>query len=164
LNPIDLINSKKQHLARYANQNGANGELVTIESNDNWIPRPQKNELKLLLTALEETGISIKRSSFDALSIPKGVTVDFNDLESIKASLSKIVFIEIKSANQDRVKEDFTGFFFALTENEIKAAEALGNRHQVALYNKKTSEILMTTVPEIINRAKSSTWQVSVQL
>lgn len=151
-------------MARYANQNGSNGELITIESNDNWIPRPKGNELKLLLSALEETGISIKRSSFDALSIPKGVTVDFNDLESIKGSLSQIVFIEIKSANQDRVKEDFTGFFFALTENEIKAAEALGNRHQVALFNKKTSEILMTTVSEIINRAKSSTWQVSVQL
>ncbi|HIF9513196.1 hypothetical protein [Photobacterium kishitanii] len=164
MNPIDVINSKKQHLARYANQNGSNGELITIESNDNWIPRPKGNELKLLLSALEETGISIKRSSFDALSIPKGVTVDFNDLESIKGSLSQIVFIEIKSANQDRVKEDFTGFFFALTENEIKAAEALGNRHQVALFNKKTSEILMTTVSEIINRAKSSTWQVSVQL
>ena len=164
MNPIDVINSKKQHLARYANENGLNGELVTIESNENWIPRPKGNELKLLLSALEETGIIIKRSSFDALSIPKEVTVDFNDLESIKASLSDIVFIEIKSANQDRVKEDFTGFFFALTENEIKAAEALGNRHQVALYNKKTSEILMTSVSEIINRAKSSTWQVSVQL
>ena len=164
MSPIDVIKLKKQHLARYANQNGSNGELVTIESNDNWIPRPKGSALKLLLLALEEDGISIKRSSFDALSIPGGVVVDFNNLESIKNSLSEMVFIEIKSANQDRVKKDFTGFFFALTENEIKAAEALGNRHQVALFNKKTSEILMTSVAEIINRAKSSTWQVSVQL
>ncbi|WP_165726265.1 hypothetical protein [Pseudoalteromonas sp. SA25] len=164
MNPIDVINSKKQHLARYANENGSNGELVTIELNENWIPRPKGNELKLLLLALKEVGIIIKRSSFDALSIPKGISIDFNDLVSIKASLSNITFIEIKSANQDRVKKDFSGFFFALTENEIKAAEALGDRHQVALYNKKTSEVLMTSVVEIINRAKSSTWQVSVQL
>lgn len=164
MNPVDVIKSKKQHLARYANENGSNGELVTIESNENWISRPKGNELKLLLSALEDTGVSIKRSSFDALSIPKGITVDFNDLESIKNSLAEISFIEIKTANQDRVKADFSGFFFALTENEIKAAEALGKRHQVALFNKKTSEVLITSVAEIINRAKSSTWQVSVQL
>ncbi|MBE0382798.1 hypothetical protein PCARR_a3637 [Pseudoalteromonas carrageenovora IAM 12662] len=53
-----------------------------------------------MLSALKEVGVIIKHSSFDALSIPKGVSIDFNDLVSIKASLSDITFIEIKSANQ----------------------------------------------------------------
>ena len=51
-----------------------------------------------------------------------------------------------------------------IIKNEIKAAETLGNRCLVAFYNKRTSEILMTSVSEIINSAKSSTRQVSVQL
>ena len=73
-------------------------------------------------------------------------------------------FVEIKSANQARVKPGFSGFFFALTESEIVAAEALGKRHLVALYNKLTGELCLTSVPEILARAKSSNWQLSVQL
>jgi len=73
-------------------------------------------------------------------------------------------FIEIKSANQSRVKPGFNGFFFALTESEISAADQLKERHRVALYNKVTGEVLLTSVTEILARAKSSTWQVSVQL
>lgn len=42
LNPVDVINSKKQHVARYANQNGSDGKLITIESNDNWILDPKE--------------------------------------------------------------------------------------------------------------------------
>lgn len=75
-------------------------QMVTIELNENWIPRSKGNELKLLLSAFKEVGVIIKHSSFDALSIPKGVSIDFNDLVSIKASLTDITFIEIKSANQ----------------------------------------------------------------
>lgn len=164
MNLLEVINLKKQHLARYSNENGAHGELRILKSNDKWIPRPKGAALKLLLSVLKETGISIKPSSFDALSIPEGITIDFNDVDSIKNVISEIVFIEVKTANQDRVKEDFKGFFFALTENEIAAAEVLGSRHQVALFNKKTSKIMMTTVSEIVSRSKSSTWQVSIQL
>jgi hypothetical protein len=51
-----------------------------------------------------------------------------------------------------------------IIKNEIKAAEALGNRCLVAFCNKRTAEILMTSVSEIINSAKSLTRQVSVQL
>ncbi|GAB3836001.1 hypothetical protein GCM10028821_33690 [Hymenobacter jeollabukensis] len=75
-----------------------------------------------------------------------------------------MVFIEIKTANQARVKDDFSGFFFALTESEIAAAEALGTRHRVALFNNITGAALLTSVADIMARAKSSSWQVSVQL
>lgn len=75
-----------------------------------------------------------------------------------------VKLIEIKSASQARVKPGFAGFFFALTEGEIVAAEALGSRHRVALYNKLTGELQLTSVPEILARARSSNWQLSVQL
>lgn len=152
-----MIKLKKVHLTRFANQNGAIGESESVESQINWLPRPKGVQLKNLLTVLENNGIYIKGSSFDALSIHENVNIDFNNKESIENSLDDITFIEIKTANQDRVKEDFSGFFFALTESEIHAAEILGNKYIVAFFNKKTSEILLTSVPEIIRRSKSMT-------
>lgn len=164
LKPIEVIELKKKHLARFANQKGAEGESNVIEEMSDWIPRPKGDELKNLLSVLADSGISIKRSSFDAISYRNVENLDLTDPVAIKNAISEMVFIEIKTANQDRVKENFTGFFFALTESEIAASEALGTQHKVALFNKKTGVIRMTTVPEIIGRAKSMNWQVSVQL
>ena len=73
-------------------------------------------------------------------------------------------FVEIKTASQSRVKPGFDGFFFALTESEIVAAEVLGMCQRVALYNKHTGESLLTSISEILTRKKYSTWQLSVQL
>lgn len=104
----------------------------------------------------------IKGSSFDAIAMP--YPIDFADPAAVRSALGEMVFIEIKTANQARTKEGFAGFFFALTESEIAAAEALKERHRVALYNKLTTELLMTSIPEILARARSTTWQLSVQL
>ena len=164
MKPIEVIELKRKHLARFANQTGAEGEVNAVDSMNDWTPRPKGEGLKVLLSALEESGVSIKGSSFDAISHANAEKLDFTNLTAVKAAISEMVFIEIKTANQERVKEDFTGFFFALTESEIAASEALGERHKVALFNKKTGVIQMTTVPEIIGRAKSTNWQVSVQL
>ncbi|MCG6311839.1 hypothetical protein [Vibrio vulnificus] len=164
MNPSEVIELKKNHLLRFANESGAKGEILSIEANEDWIPRPKGDRLKNLLSALELTGLNIKRSSFDALSIPADIEVDFGSIESILEALPKITFIEIKTANQERVKEDFSGFFFALTESEISAAEQLGDRHKVALFNKRTSKMVMTTVSDIVAKSRSMTWQVSVQL
>ncbi|MBB1489489.1 hypothetical protein [Oceanospirillum sediminis] len=164
MKPQEVIDLKRKHLLRFANENGANGELELIKSNDDWIPRPKGQQLRNLLLALENSGVFIKRSSFDALSIPKNIEIDFDDTVLLEELLPDITFIEIKTANQERVKEDFSGFFFALTENEISAAEQLGDRHKVAMFNKRTSQIVITSVADIISRSKSMTWQVSVQL
>ena len=72
-----------------------------------------------------------------SISHPNATKIDFTDPDAIKAAIGEMVFVEIKSANQDRVKENFTGYFFALTESEIAASDVLGNRHVVILYNKK---------------------------
>lgn len=164
MKPIEVIEAKKKHLARLANQSGAAGEVSAIESIENWVPRPRGKGLKVLLAALEAEGIKIKPSSFDAISLPSMSVIEFENMESVIATLHDMVFIEIKTANQSRVKDDFTGFFFALTESEITAAEALGERHKVALFNKVSGAMQLTSVPEILSRVKSSTWQVSVQL
>lgn len=162
LNPLEVIFEKKAHLARLANQSGAAGEQDAIVLMEHWVPRPRAAELRILLNELAKTGIVIKSSSFDALALPG--PVDFSSPYSVQTSLSKITFIEIKTANQSRVKPGFNGFFFALTESEIAAADLLGDRHRVALFNNLTGELLLTSVPEIIGRTKSMTWQLSVQL
>ncbi|QJU60944.1 hypothetical protein HL653_23830 (plasmid) [Sphingomonas sp. AP4-R1] len=162
MTPVELILARKTHLARLANAKGAAGESHVIATASEWISRPKGASLKLLLEELARTGIHIKPSSFDAIAVTE--SVDFGDPLSIRSVLDQMIFIEIKTANQGRVKAGFGGFFFALTENEISAADQLGSRHQVALFNKVTGELLITDIPSILARSRSTTWQVSVQL
>jgi len=162
MTPLDIIRSKRAHLERLANQRGAAGEQTALLSMADWRNRPRGVELRALLAALAETGVVIKASSFDALSAPE--PLDFASPDRLREQMAGVTFIEIKTANQSRVREGFGGFFFALTESEIAAADQLGTRHRVALYNSLTAELLMTSVPEIIARSRSMNWQLSIQL
>lgn len=162
MTPLEVIRAKRVHLDRLANQSGADGEASALTAADHWIPRPRGPALQALLAALAETGVSIKGSSFDAIAFAG--QLDFRDRTALKAAVPAMTFIEIKTASQGRVRPGFGGFFFALTESEIAAADALGERHRVALYNRASGELLLTSVPQILARARSTTWQLSVQL
>ena len=162
MTPLEVIRTKRVHLARLANQGGAAGEQATLLSMDHWVSRPKGPALRALLAALTETGVTIKASSFDALAASE--PLDFTSPDLLRKQLAGVTFIEIKTANQARVKPGFDGFFFALTESEISAADQLGVRHRVALFNNLTNEVLITSVPDIISRSRSMNWQLSVQL
>jgi len=162
MSPLEVIAAKRDHIARFANQGGATGEQQAVLSMEHWIPRPRGSDLRMLLEELAATGIVIKASSFDALGLSS--PIDIADRMQVRMFLPTITFIEIKSANQPRVRPGFGGFFFALTESEIVAADQLGWRHRVALFNKLTGEMLLTSVPEILARTRSMNWQLSVQL
>lgn len=159
----DLIRAKRVHIDRLANAGGAAGERALAEM-EGWLPKPRGAAMKLLLKALRDTGVAIKASAFDAIYLPAHLTVDFSDEASVAAALPAMTFLEVKTAKQERVKPDFSGFFFAMTESEIDAAAVLGERHRVALFNKLTGAILITSVPELFARSRSRTIQVSVQL
>lgn len=161
---LELLAEKRAHLERFANQAGAAGENEVLERHSHFIPRPKGVQLNRLLEALQATGISIKRSSFDAIAMPIGTTVDFEDMVSLHANVGLMTFIEIKTASQRRVRADFGGFFFAITESEIAATHALGERHRVMLFNKANGSVLMTSIPELLVRVRSMTWQLSIQL
>lgn len=107
------------------------GELSALGEMEHWVPRPRGAGLKVLLAALAETGVLIKRSAFDAIAFPTAEQIDFTDPDAVRTALPRMIFIEIKTANQERVRPGFSGFFFALTEGEIAAAEALKERHRV---------------------------------
>jgi len=162
MTPLELITARRAHLDRLANQRGAEGERDVHILRADWTPRPTGARCRTLLSVLAEAGKPIKASAFDALVLPP--QVDLDDASSIAMHLEKIIFIEIKTANQARVKPGFEGFFFALTENEIIASNLLGDQHRVALFNNLSGEILLTSVPDIVARARSSTWQLSLQL
>jgi hypothetical protein len=164
MTPLELIRSKREHAARLANQRGAAGEQVALADMQHWVARPSGKRLKILLAELEATGHVIKTTSFDAIHIADVDRIDFTDAAVVRAALPRMTFIEIKSASQARVRPGFAGFFFALTEGEMAAAEVLGPRHRVALYNKLTGELKLSSVQDILARARSSNWQLSVQL
>lgn len=160
----ELINLRRQHTLRLANQNGAAGEAHVLSDASTYLPRPKGLAAQNLLSVLREGGIEIKLSSFDAIAFPQGAVVDLLDTSSIRQNLPQMTFVEIKTANQSRVRPDFSGFFFAFTEGELIASEILGERHKVLLVNKATGVVMLTSVPEILARSKSMNWQVSVQL
>lgn len=166
MNLLELIESKRVHIARYSSENGMLGEQSLLDSQALWIKRPKGKDMKNLLAALKQyEGIEIKASSFDFISIPESVSIDFGDVSSLAGVLKSLTFIELKTCNQKRVTNpDFRNYFFAITENEIIASELLGDRHIVVLHNKITGDKLATTIPEIIKRANSKNWQLSISL
>jgi len=164
MKPREMLEIRRAHISRFSNISGMDGESSAVDSRANWINRPSGTELKNIITALNRERIHIKKSCFDAIEILNCATINFLDVDDICNNILNMVFIEIKTSNQKRVKPDFSGFFFALTEAEIVAAELLGDRFRVALFNNITKVILLTTVTNIIKRSKSMNWQLSVQL
>lgn len=161
-----LLAGRKRRLRRMANQRGASGERLILSAHgyQNLVPRPSGPAMTAILKALEMEGTKIKRTSFDAILLRPDAKPDFSTIESAAAAIEGAIFLEIKATTRANVADDFTGFFFAVTEGEMQAAERLGRRHRVVLYNQLTGKTLETTVSDILARAKSATWQLSVQL
>jgi hypothetical protein len=159
----ELLAGRRKHVKRLSNQKGANAELGLFESGK-YKKRPTGKEMKALLEAFVARKLNVKKSGFDAILVPEGITVDFSNTKSILASFDLLKFIEIKSTSKEKVKPGFGGYYFAFTESEMEAAEALGAQHMVLLVNTITGEKLATTIPELLKRASSKTWQMSVQL
>jgi hypothetical protein len=105
--PLELINLKREHVKRLANQKGAAGEAEVLAAHVHFVARPKGSALDILMAALKESGVIIKRSSFDAIALPVGRVVDFTDVAAVKVNLPDMMFVEIKTANQARVRPDF---------------------------------------------------------
>lgn len=159
-----LLAARHVHRERLSNRTGAHGESEVVAIHNRFLPRPKGADLARLLAALKETGITIKKSSFDAIAVPDGIEVDFTSPASLQAAVSLMTFIEIKTSTQERVGPNFENFLFSFPECEILAAEVLGDRHQVLLYNKLNGIHLFSTVPALLARARSKTWQLTTQL
>jgi hypothetical protein len=164
MGPVDLLRLRREHIDRLAATSGAAGETAAASVAATWVPRPKGADLKRLIATLADKDIKIQGSSFDFIAVPEGVVLDLQQTESIRAVLPRLTFIEVKTANSARVLPGFKNFFFALTEKEILASEALGSQHVVVLFNRATAEMLYTSVRAILSQSRSTNWQVSVQL
>jgi len=144
---------------------GAAGEeFATLKQG--WLRRPTGVAMKQLMAALKASNIHIQPTSFDAIAVPPGVELAFNDLKVLAEQVKDLTFVEIKSGRRDELPEDFSGFFFALTYREIQAAIALGDKHVVALVNveKPQQGVFITDVWSLLDRSTSTNWQLSIQL
>lgn len=104
-------------------------------------------------------GGKIAKRAFDGLLVPAGVEIDFTDKASIRAHLRDLVFVDVKTTNRHDLDNNFRGFYFSVSKNELNAAKALGERYRFALYNLHTGSILELTLPQL--RARVRNWQVS---
>ncbi|ENS4968078.1 hypothetical protein ACE1GQ_000280 [Vibrio fluvialis] len=111
---LEALLKRKAHADRLSNTSGSEGESFAISQNSTWIERPKGQLLDNLLNELKRTGIDIKRTSFDAIEFPKGVSVDFSSVESIQSHLPQMNFIEVKTTSKSSVKDDFSGYFLHL--------------------------------------------------
>jgi len=103
-----ILGLKREHLQRLASAKSAAGEVAVVQANAQWIRRPKGAGLQAILLALRARGISIKPSSFDAIVVPALLEVDFSNQASVSAALPHLLFVEIKTANQLRVKSGFS--------------------------------------------------------
>ncbi|MEZ8069171.1 hypothetical protein [Vibrio sp. FF145] len=78
---IDILQLRKEHIDRLSSTSGSQGENLAIQKNQQWVERPKAKELNNLLSLLSKSGINIKRTSFNAIEIPEGVSIDFGCLD-----------------------------------------------------------------------------------
>jgi hypothetical protein len=55
--PIDLINLKREHAKRLANQKGAAGKAAALAANVHCVPRPKGAALNILMNLFKESGV-----------------------------------------------------------------------------------------------------------
>lgn len=170
MNLRNTIDSKKKpHQNRSSTTSGIAGEKELLEKHPDWVSRPTGQGMKNLLCALsEELNINIKGTSFDFLSrekLDKNTKLNFKSIEDLKEIVRLLVFVEVKTTKRDNIKSpDFKGYFFGITENEISAANQLGDSYVFYLYHRKKHWLLKTSLQEILNRATSLNRTISVNL
>jgi hypothetical protein len=119
----EILALKREHLDRLANARGAAGEVAIVTGNTQFMSRPKGMPLRTLMSALRASGVSIKPTSFDAIAIPAGAVLNWGEPQSVARLLTDLVFIELKTASQPRVKDDFSDFFLALFDLGVGSAQ-----------------------------------------
>jgi len=129
--------------------------------------RPTGDGLRNVLAAMEEIGFpGLPSTGFDKIEVPReaGPHFTFESEVMVRRWCEEFLFIEVKTCTQIRADESFGNFLFSFPETEIRAAELLGDRYVVILYNKLTEKTLRTSIPELIARTSSTAWQLTLQL
>jgi hypothetical protein len=123
-------------------------------SNNYWIPTEQEKQT-IIQKVYCYTGITINSKSFSMCYPYLNRSYSFEDS----------MLIQVKGTNNAKVRDDFQGYFMSITENEEKAALALGpNKYIFALVNVLRENIRLLTYEDIMNRAqlRYRTWSIQL--
>jgi len=120
---------------------------------------PSAAQKKNLVVGFAKRGMVIYGKAFDIVRFPGKVDLDI--LEEVERNLDWITIYEIKSTRKP-LRDDFLGFFFALTAAEILVAQSLKKRFKFIFVNIKSGAHLELTMNQIFGRAKGiyPTWSV----
>jgi hypothetical protein len=107
-------------------------ELLTLS---HGFVAPDAPARKHIAQAFAGAGKVVYGRAFDAVKVADGPDIDFADLGSVEANLSRIVLYEVKSTNRAKLGPDFAGYFFSLSTAELLVAQSLGDRFRLAFVN-----------------------------
>jgi hypothetical protein len=126
---------------------------------DDGFKVPTKKQKRALLVAFAEQNMVIYGNAFDILKVAG--KVDLDSTEEIKGKLGQITLYEIKSTNR-KIKEDFSGYFFALTTAELLVAQNLKDQYRFAFVNVTTGKYVEMRLTEVFAKAKGiyPTWSI----
>ena len=130
-------------------------------------PRPKGEGLRIVLEAMADIGFEdIPPTGFDAIDVPLEAGEDFTFLSrtQVRRWCDQFVFVEVKTCTQDRADGGFGKFLFTIPVSELRAAEILGDRFIMVLYNQNTGQTLETSAEALLARASSTNWVLQIQL
>jgi len=120
---------------------------------------PTGKQRQNLLVAFAKRGKVVYGRAFDVVKLSS--PVDLDNLAEVEKHLEQIRVFEVKST-RERLRPDFSGYFFALTAAEVLVAQSLKKQFGFVLVNTGTGEHLEMSLTEIFSRAKGiyPTWSI----
>lgn len=109
--------------------------------------RPTKNDRIKIRDAFRKCGIEIYGNGYDL--IENHVKENIDNLDNI---IHEVVLYELKSHGKNTkysIDNEFNGFSFGVTENEIKNCKSLKDRYKIIFLNNKTDKIKIQEFSEI---------------
>lgn len=121
---------------------------------------PTARQKKNLVVACAKNDFIVYGKAFDIIRTT--ATIDLDSLEAVEASLSHILFCEIKSTKQE-FNDDFRGYFFGITAAEVLVAQSLKEQFRFIFVNTITGSFMELKLSEVFAKARGiyPTWSIS---
>lgn len=136
--------------------------MAMLTQGDPAFVEPTKTQRRNLAMAFAAEDRIVYGRAFDAVRIPSGVEIDFDDLDSVTSNVGELLLYEVKSTNRAKLGEDFKGYFFALTTAELLVAQSLGAQFRFLLIHTLTGHRMELTLQDLFKKALSiyPSWSV----
>ncbi len=136
--------------------------MAMLTAGDASFRNPTKAQRRNLAMAFAGRDKIVYGRAFDAVRISHEVEVDLDELASVESNLRDLTLYEVKSTNRKNLKDDFKGYFFALTAAELLVAQSLGDQFRFLLIHTLSGARLELSLQDLLKRARSiyPSWSV----